>query len=150
MADKSCPGDAATPAQLRALADEYRAAAELLLKQRRRGAPLSDQPFRLTAIHAVELYLNAFLLGRGHSASQVRKLQHDLFARADLAFKDGLTLRRRTIQHLQSLSTAREYLVSRYAPELAATMSQLNRLAATLDEIASKVSKASALRLPRV
>ncbi len=145
MADKLCPGDRATPSQLQALADEYRAASKVLLEHRRRGVPLSDQPFRLTAIHAVELYLNAFLLGREHSASQVRKLQHNLFARADLARKEGLTLRKRTIEHLQSLSTAREYLVSRYAPELAKTMSQLNRLEATLDEVASKVSKAAAI-----
>ena len=145
MADKLCPGDAATPSQLQVLADEYRAAAKVLLEHRRRGAPLSDQPFRLTAIHAVELYLNAFLLRCGHSPSQVRKLQHNLFARADLARKDGLTLRKRTIEHLQSLSTAREYLVSRYAPELAKTMSQLNRLEATLDEVAGKVSKAAVI-----
>ena len=77
----------------------------------------------------------------------MRKLQHNLFARADLARKDGLTLRKRTIEHLQSLSTAREYLVSRYAPELAKTMSmsQLNRLEATLDEVAGKVSKAAVI-----
>lgn len=145
MANKLCPGDAATPSQLQALADEYRAAAKMLLEHRRRAAPLSDQPFRLTAIHAVELYLNAFLLRQGHSPSQVRKLQHDLFARADRARQNGLMLRKRTIEHLQSLNTAREYLVSRYAPELAKTMSQLNRLEATLDEVASKVSKADVI-----
>jgi hypothetical protein len=101
--------------------------------------------FGLTAIHAVELYLNAFLLRHGHSPSQVRKLQHDLLARAELAIAGGLTLRKRTAEHLRSLSAGREYLVSRYAPELAETMSQINRLAATLDEVANKVSKAGAI-----
>ena len=34
----------------------------------------------------------------------------------------------------------REYLVTRYGPEMTATTSQINRLTATLDEVANKVS----------
>jgi len=145
MADKSCPGDAATPSQVQALADEYRTASTTLLNLGRRGAPLSSAPFRLTAIHAVELHLNAFLLRRGHSPSHLRKLQHDLRARTELALAGGLSLRKRTAEHLCNLSIGREYFVSRYAPELVETMSQTNRLAATLEEVANKVSKADAI-----
>jgi hypothetical protein len=35
----------------------------------------------------------------------------------------------------------REYLVSRYGPEDFATLSEINRLVATLDEVASKVAE---------
>jgi len=34
----------------------------------------------------------------------------------------------------------REYLVTRYGPEMAATISQINRLTATLEEVANKVT----------
>ncbi len=145
MADRIYPGDVATPAQVQALADEYRKASMILLGLGRRGAPLTRAPFRLTAIHAVELYLNSFLLRRGHSPAQIRGLQHDLWARAKLALAAGLNLRKRTAEHLRSLSEGREYLASRYGPELAATMSQINRLVATLDEVANKVTKLAAL-----
>lgn len=39
-----------------------------------------------------------------------------------------------------SLSQDREYLITRYGPELAATTSQINRLTATLEEVAAKVT----------
>jgi hypothetical protein len=130
---------------VQALADEYRKASQVLLALGRRGAPLTRAPFRLTAIHAVELYLNAFLLRRGHAPGQIRGLQHDLWARAELALAGGLSLRKRTAEHLRSLSAGREYLSSRYGPELAATMSQINRLVATLEEVANKVTKVTAL-----
>jgi hypothetical protein len=42
--------------------------------------------------------------------------------------------------HLESMTGKREYLVSRYGPEMAATVSQVNRLTATLDEVADKVA----------
>lgn len=145
MADTAYPGEAATPAQIEALADEYRKASMVLLDLGRRGAPLSRAPFRLTAIHAIELYLNAFLLTRGHAPAEIRALQHNLWKRADLAIAFGLNLRKRTAEHLRSLSAAREYLVSRYGPELSATMSQINRLEATLNEVANKVTKLTAL-----
>lgn len=141
MVDKAYPGDAATPAQVHALADEYRRASQTLLGLGRARAPLTRAPFRLTAIHAIELYLNAFLLRHGHTPSRIRGLQHDLCARAELAFAGGLTLRKRTEAHLRNMSAEREYLATRYGPELAATMSQINRLMATLEEVADKVAK---------
>ena len=134
------PGALASPQQLHELADEYRKAANLLLQLGRPGKPLTRAPFRLSAIHAIELYLTALLLHRGHGSNQIRKMQHDLSARTQYAIDAGLVLRTKTIRHLQSLSQGREYLVTRYGPELAATVSQINRLTATLDEVAAKVT----------
>jgi hypothetical protein len=141
MTDKIYPGAVATPAQIQALADEYRRASQTLIELGRPRAPLTRAPFRLTAIHAIELYLNAFLLRHGHTPSRIRGLQHDLRARVELAFAGGLTLRSKTADHLRKMSAEREYLAARYGPELAATMSQINRLKATLDELADKVAK---------
>ena len=139
-AHETYPGELATPQQIRRLADEYRQAAELLLSTGRRGDPLSRAPFRLAAIHAIELYLNALLLHRGHDPSAVRGLQHNLAVRTDRALAAGLRLRQRTAAHLKSMAANREYLVTRYGPEMTGTASQLNRLAATLSEVARKVA----------
>lgn len=121
------------------LANEYRRAAETLMQERRRGQPLSHAPFRMVAIHAIELYLNALLLSCGHGAARIRGLQHDLGARNALAAGQRLKLRSRTADHLRSLSQTREYLVVRYDPA-ASTTSELNRLAATLAEVAEKTT----------
>jgi hypothetical protein len=142
MADTSYPGDEATPEGMQALADEYRKAAKALRQRIVPGERLSRAPFHLTAIHAVELYLDAFLLKRGRTPSYIRRLQHDLGKRAELAIEGQLSLRKGTVEHLCKLSDSREYVVSRYAPELVAAMSELNRLEATLDDVAEKVSKA--------
>lgn len=133
------PGELASPQQVHALAEEYRKAAHLLLQLGKTGKPLTRAPFRMTAIHAIELYLNAVLLQHGHAPNQIRRLQHDVWARAELAMATGLLLRKRTAAHLRSLSRSREYLVTRYGPEMVATASQVNRLTATLDEVAKKV-----------
>lgn len=138
------PGEAASPLSIRQLADEYRTAAHSLFAQRRKRKPLSLAPCRLSAIHAVELYLNAFLLYRGRDASSVRGLQHNLAAHADLAKEAGLVLKKLTTRHLHAINTNREYLVSRYSPELTATHSNISRLLATLDEVGNKVTKAVA------
>lgn len=134
----------ASPQQLRLLADEYRASAHHLLNLGRRRQPLSWAPCRLTAIHAVELYLSAFLIHRGHTSSDVRGLQHDLGARCDLAVAGGLKLRKLTAAHLHTLAGNKEYLVSRYAPDMAANVTQINRLMATLDEVGTKTAAALA------
>jgi len=112
----------------------------LLLQLGRRGDPLSRAPGRLSAIHAIELYLNALLLFRGQETSRIRGLQHDLAARTEMAIANGLQLRKRTAEHLSAMAGNREYLVTRYGPEMTATISQINRLTATLDEVANKVS----------
>jgi hypothetical protein len=94
------------------------------------------------AIQAIELYLNALLSLHGHSAVEIRAAGHDLARRANFPAIAALDLRRRTLAHLVLLRDKREYLTARYAPELAGDASQLNRLAATLDEVARKVSTA--------
>jgi hypothetical protein len=135
----SYPGAAATPRQMLTLAEEYRRAAHVLLPTGQRRQPLSRAPYRLMAIHALELHLNALLLALGHPMVRVRGLQHDFATRTELAIAAGLKLRRRTILHLRGLSETREYLITRYDPGLSA-VSQLNRLAATLEEVAEKVT----------
>lgn len=132
------PGENASAGQLLTLAGEYRLSAEALLTLGRNGAPLSWAPYRLVAIHAIELYLNAYLIAAGHSQAAVRRLQHDTASRAQLAAVAKLRLRKRTAAHLQMLSTNREYLVARYDPA-PVSVSQLNRLHATLTELAIKV-----------
>ncbi|MCP8937752.1 hypothetical protein NK718_04435 [Alsobacter sp. SYSU M60028] len=139
---KHFPGELATVEELFALAELYREAAQLLQQQGCRGRPLTRAPFRFAAIHALELYLNVFLLRHGHSPARLRGLQHDLGARTTLAAEAGLKLRERTAAHLATLSQSREYLVTRYGPERVATASPPNRLTATLDEVAAKVAVA--------
>jgi len=138
---KLYPGELATSGEIRLLADEYRNAAYLLRPLGRAGEPLSRAPFRLSAIHAIELYLNALLLQRGYPASVIRGMQHDLAERTQLAVANGLGLRSRTAAHLQALAENREYLVTRYGPELSGTISPINRLEATLDEVSKKVTE---------
>lgn len=76
------PGSEATVGQLLGLADEYFKAAYGLLSQVSRIDPrTSSAPARLCAIHAVECYLNAFLMFHGMSREEVRGLQHNLASR---------------------------------------------------------------------
>jgi hypothetical protein len=138
---KSYPGELATPGEIRLLADEYRKAAHVLQQLGRAGEPLSRAPFRLSAIHAIELYLNALLLYRGYAPSEIRRMQHDLTERTELAIACGLRLRSRTAAHLKALAENREYLVTRYGPEMSGTVSQINRLEATLEEVSRKVTE---------
>ena len=135
------PGARATARDVCSLAAEYRKAAHSLLKTARKGQPLSRAPSRLCAIHAIELYLNAFLLHRGDTPEQIRSRQHDLAERARLALDAGLTLRKRTAEHLVRMTQDREYLVTRYGPEMTSTLSEVNRLLATLEEIGNKVDE---------
>ena len=133
------PGELATPEQVLRLANSYRQAALALAELGTRGDPVSRAPYRNAAIHAIELYLNALLLRAGHPPSLIRGLKHDFSARADLAITCGLLFRRRTGAHLRLIASTREYLVTRYGPEMTSTLAQLSRLAATLDEVATKV-----------
>jgi len=141
MANDPYPGNTATPKQLLQLAAAYHDAANALLPSGKKGNPLSRAPWRLIAIHAVELYLNALLLHFGQASAEIRGLQHNMAARTELAIAKGLTLRKRTVSHLETLSTNREYLTVRYSPEVPATISQITRLNATLEELAEKVTR---------
>ncbi|MFO1014512.1 MAG: hypothetical protein U1E50_12195 [Caulobacteraceae bacterium] len=66
------------------------------------------------AIHALELYFNAYLRAAGHAAKDVRAQGHDLARRVELAQAAGLTLRRRTADHLVAMTRNRDYLAARY------------------------------------
>ena len=137
------PGSEATVGQLLGLADEYFKAAYGLLSQVSRIDPrTSSAPARLCAIHAVECYLNAFLMFHGMSREEVRGLQHNLAKRTELAVAKGLKLKVKTHAHLVRLNDQREYLVVRYGPERVSSLTELNRVFATLKEIGSKVSAA--------
>src|SRR5262245_28709340 len=78
------PGSNANAEAIILLADEYCRAAQTLLEDGRKGKPLSLAPSRLCAIHAIELYLNAFLLHCGDNPKQIRRRKHDLAERANL------------------------------------------------------------------
>lgn len=134
------PGGTASIEQVLDLAREYHRAAQVLLDNRRKGHPLSLAPFRLAAIHALELYLNALLRHEGHAPPEIRGLQHDLALRSELVQQSGLTLRKRTAAHLEALAKTREYLVTRYDPELVKAASHINRLMATLEEVSQKTT----------
>jgi hypothetical protein len=58
-----------------------------------------------------------------------------------MAAETGLVLRKRTMAHLAILSGSNEYRVIRYAPDLTSTLSQVNRVTATLEELSRKVRK---------
>ena len=105
----------------------------------RRGDPVSQSPFRLAALQAIELYLNAVLLSRGCTPGEIRGLRHDLARRADLLSDAGLALRARTVAHIVGLNADREYLLARYCAERTAPP-PTSQLAATLAEVARKSS----------
>jgi hypothetical protein len=138
MGEGAYPGEGADTAQIIRLASEYREAAHSLLARKLNG--LSLAPCRLVAVHAIELYLNVFLREAGVHAAEIRGFQHDLSKRVERAKKSGLVLRKRTQQHLEQMTCAREYVVTRYGPEMTNTLSQVNRLMATLDELDKRIS----------
>lgn len=135
---KFYPGETATPQQIVLLANEYRRAAGALRQTGRRRQPISLAPYRFVALHAIELYLNAVILAAGHPSAKLRGLHHDLASRTEFAPIAKLSLRARTLKHLKILSETREYLVTRYDPAMSEA-SELNRLVATLTEVADKV-----------
>ncbi len=132
------PGETASKWQMLDLADEYYQAALTLFKKSQKEAPLSYEPARMCSIHAIELYLNAFLRHEGASPGSIRARNHNL---ADPAFSAQLKLRKKTADHLAAMTGKREYLISRYAPESIAVHTELNRLTVTLLEVATKVHK---------
>ncbi len=144
------PGSEATVEQFIGLADEYLAAANSLLSQISRKSSASSAPARLCAIQAVEMYLNAFLISHGIEHRQVRGFRHDVAQRAVMAAEKGLCLRVKTQAHLLRIHDQREYLVVRYGPEQVSGLSELNRMFATLNEVATKVRSALLMLPPRL
>jgi hypothetical protein len=129
-----------TAQELMALAAEYRRAADGLRHTGRAGKPLSRAPYRLVAIHAIELYLTALLVAGGHAYADVRRLGHKLDDRSGIAAAKGIKLRKRTVAHLERLTSTREYVASRYDPRMS-ELSQINRLEATLKQVAEAVTE---------
>ncbi len=132
------PGEAAGVQGILNLASRYRDAANTL------GEGVSKPnhlPRRLLALHAMELFLDALLLANGLDRKTIRGFEHDFSERTRIAMDIGLVLRKRTAAHLATLSSSREYLVVSYGPETTATLSQMNRVMATLDEVSLKVRK---------
>lgn len=127
------------PKDLFLLAGQYKQAAALLRQQGKPRKPMSWAPFRLCAIHAIELYLSAFLLHEGYKQDDVYGLGHDLAKREERARKKGLELRVKTKNHLAQMRDNREYLSSRYTPQMT-TKSEINRMEATLEQVAKHVT----------
>jgi hypothetical protein len=132
-------GEEAAQATLK-LADEYKKAAGMLYGATRKKDPLSLAPWRLLAIHAIELYLNAFLISKGSTGKALRCMQHNFGERAKLALDAKLVLKKKTADHLISITEKREYVVSRYDAGTEAELSKISRLTATLEEISAKVT----------
>ncbi len=132
------PGANASLWEVLNLANAYYRASMILFKDYQKEAPLSISPARMCAIHAIELYLNAFLRHQGIPPEDIRKRMHNL---AEPTFVAMLKLRKKTALHLEAMTARREYLISRYAPERMAEHTELNRLTATLVEIMTKVGK---------
>lgn len=136
-----CPESTATAIQMLRYAQTYHRSALCLLAEARDGDAIARAPGRFCAVHAIELYLDAFLSALGESPARLRAHGHDLRMRAALAMDLGLSLRGKTRLHLIRLTLDREYLALRYGPNRAASLSELNRLTATLAEIARKVQE---------
>ncbi|WP_245442220.1 hypothetical protein [Rhizobium chutanense] len=132
------PGSDANLLEVLNLANAYFRASSVLFSESQKEAPLSIAPARMCAIHAIELYLNAFLRHEGVAPEEIRKRMHSL---AEPTFVAKLKLRKKTALHLEEMTAKREYLISRYAPERITEHTQLNRLAATLREVKAKVGK---------
>jgi hypothetical protein len=126
------PGSDMRADEVLVLAETYYKSAERLLDNIKQK---SSPPYRLLIIHAIELYLNAYLLACGTPATAIRGMQHDLAKRQVLAEQAGLQLRKKTALHLHSLSGQREYLVSRYGSPAVNGLSQLTRLRATVEQV---------------
>lgn len=124
---------ATSPQLLFSLAEEYRQAALILEHQ-----PLLRAPLRFTAIHAIELYLSALLLKGGQTPEDILQLRHGLQPRAELAKKLGLVLRQGSFDHLGALDLNREYPTARYGSGDPKAASPVNRLVATLNDVARK------------
>ncbi len=140
------PGSQASVVEVLALAEVYHRAALVLLAKSGKGDALRRAPGRLCALHAIELYLSAFLRSHGEPPRQARAWGHSLAGRVAAAAGNGLVLRRRTAAHLERITVSREYLVLRYGPEQLPADDPVNRLTATLAEVAKKVDAAVSRR----
>jgi hypothetical protein len=138
---KEYPGSATTALQLKELALHYADAACIFEKLPHTPKGLALVPFRLLAIHAIELTLNALLVHNSVKAEEIRAMHHDLHAHMVLAETFGLKLRLKTVKHISDLTANREYLVHRYDPTGSLQSGHLSRLIATLREVSKKTNQ---------
>ncbi|HEY1125778.1 MAG TPA: hypothetical protein VGE65_09095 [Sphingobium sp.] len=146
----SYPGSDASPKQIIALAEQYRAAAEILHRDGPRGHARRWAPFRLCACQAIELCLSAALRHAGMEAALVRGMHHKLKERLDL-LDPAAPLSDKARERLILLEERREYLVVRYdAARLNQTLHP-DALLATVQEVEAVVRQlvADELKPPR-
>jgi hypothetical protein len=136
-----CPGDSMDALSTLALAAEYAQASKALRKLGRMRQAQSYAPFRFAALHAIELYLSAYLRLHGLDNAELRSTGHRFCAKTELATQHGLRLRKKTHAHLIELSGNREYQAVRYDTTMLALLTKINRLEATRDEIAAEVTR---------
>lgn len=142
---ESYPGETASPWQILDLASRYEQAfialsvayADMYADGPGHHFPESLAPARFCAIHAIELYLNAVLRFDRVPPAYIRGRMHAL---DDPHFLRVLGLRKKTALHLGQLTARREYLVSRYDARQMHLVSEVNRITATLAEVAQKAS----------
>ena len=135
-----CPGDGMDALSTLALAGEFAQASKALRKLGRMRQAQSHAPFRFAALHAIELYLAAYLRLHGLDNAELRSTGHRFCTKAELAREHGLQLRKKTHAHLVELSGNREYQAVRYDTAMLPRLTQINRLEATRDELAAKVT----------
>ncbi len=128
----------ATPQDVLAVAGSYAEAADHLFAQHRTAKPDLNMPARLCALHAVELYLHAFLRFRGASAKQIRARSHSLWHEE---FNKVLDLDPKTRQHLQDLSSERVYVSVRYPIDHVSRPCPINRMERTLEAVREKADR---------
>ena len=138
------PGDGMDARKTLALAAEFDGASQVLRKAK------FWAPYRLAALHAIELYLSAFLRKHGLENEIIRKTGHQFCAKTTLAREHGLLLRAKTQAHLSNLTCKREYLITRYDASMLPTLTELTRIDATLREIATKVTSTVEARSARI
>jgi hypothetical protein len=138
---KDYPGSETTALQLKELAMHYADAACVFEKLPHTPKGLALVPFRLLAIHAIELTFNAVLVHNSVKAEEIRAMHHDLRAHMVMAETFGLKLRPKTVKHICDLTANREYLVHRYDPAESLRAGHLNRLIATLREVSKKTNQ---------
>jgi hypothetical protein len=124
------------------LADEYYGAAMVLIGQEDPLRLSMFAPARLCVLHAIEVYLNAFLLFHLMTPQEIRGFQHGLIQRTEAARSRGLVLKAKTHKNLAKLEASREYLLVRYSPERGDEMIELPRLFSTLDDVTRQVRTA--------
>jgi hypothetical protein len=125
-----------------AFADEFHRAALVARKLCEPKKPLTRIGFCSLAIHAIELYLNAYLRNLEVSPAELKKISHNLRKRRLMAVAGGLKLRRKTQEHLDFMTVCREYRKVRYGPEIGSEKSELSQIDRTLREVAKKVGLA--------